>query len=500
MLKIDKLTIQNNTGRVLLKDFSFILNDDEKIALIGEEGNGKSTLLKIIAGIDVSDYITYTGNIYCDQKIGYLPQQIDTDDLDKDVIEYIAEDIDYNHLYSLAVDIGIDTTLFDERILSTLSGGEKVKVGLLKVLYDDPDILLLDEPTNDLDIKTLIWLEDFINNSNLSMIFISHDETLLENCATGILHLEQLKRKTEAHMTYAGVGYRQYYEYRNDLIDKTNMVARKQRSELNRQYDKWRRIYQKVNHAQNNISRANPHGGKLLKKKMHAVKSLQRNLENKKENLTRKYEPEEAIDIFFEEVDINPNKVIIDINLDELKIEDHVISKDIHLKVFGKDKICIIGDNGAGKTTMVKIILDELRKKDEIRLGYMPQNYYEAMDYDLKPLEFLWNGQRIEDKIRIERYLGALKFTAMEMSHRIADLSQGQKCKILLIKMILDRCDVLLLDEPTRNLSPLSNPKVREIMEDYKGCIISVSHDRKFIDEVIDKVYELDRNGLKLLV
>lgn len=500
MLKINNLTITTNKNRVLLKDFSFVLNDNDKVALIGEEGNGKSTILKIIAGIDVSDYVSYTGSITYDGKIGYLPQQIIDEDLSKDVLSYIDEEIDYNHLYSLAISIGINKSLFDDRILSTLSGGEKVKISLLKVLYHHPDILLLDEPTNDLDIKTLLWLEDFIINCDLPIIFISHDETLLENCATGILHLEQLKRKTESHMTYSGSNYLEYKKYRSDLIDRTNMIAKKEKAEFNKQLDKWRKIYQRVHNAQKNNSRQDPHSGRLLKKKMHAVKSLQRNLENKKDNLTKKYEPEEAIDIFFEDVDINPNKVILDLNIDELKIDDHVLSKDIHLKVLGNEKICIIGDNGTGKTTLIRIMIDELRKKKEIRLGYMPQNYYEVMNYDITPIDYLWDGYSLKDKSKVQSFLGALKFTTEEMSHNISELSQGQKCKILLIKMILDRCDVLVLDEPSRNLSPLSNPKVREILNEYKGCIISVSHDRKYIDEVIDKVYELDDKTLKELL
>ena len=499
MLKINNLTITTNKNRVLLKDFSFVLNDNDKVALIGEEGNGKSTILKIIAGIDVSDYVSYTGSITYDGRIGYLPQQIIDEDLDKDVLSYIDDEIDYNHLYSLAISIGINKSLFDDRIISTLSGGEKVKISLLKVLYHNPDILLLDEPTNDLDIKTLLWLEDFIINCDLSIIFISHDETLLENCATGILHLEQLKRKTESHMTYSGTSYLEYKKYRSDLIDRTNMIAKKEKAQFNKQLDKWRKIYLKVHNAQKSNSRQDPHSGRLLKKKMHAVKSLQRNLENKKENLTKKYEPEEAIDIFFSDVDINPNKVILDLNLDELKIDNYILSKDIHLKVLGSEKICIIGDNGTGKTTLIRIIIDELRKKKEIRLGYMPQNYYEVMNYDITPIDYLWDGYSLKDKAKVQSFLGALKFTTEEMSHNISELSQGQKCKILLIKMILDRCDVIVLDEPSRNLSPLSNPKVREILNEYNGCIISVSHDRKYIDEVIDKVYELDDKTLKEL-
>ena len=129
----------------------------------------------------------------------------------------------------------------------------------------------------------------------------------------------------------------------------------------------------------------------------------------------------------------------------------------------------------------------------------MPQNYYEVMDYRKYPLDYLWDRNSIEQRARIQSYLGALRFTTEEMEHPISELSDGQKCKILLVKLILDGCDVLILDEPSRNLSPLSGPVIRNILSEFGGCIISVSHDRKYINEVATKVYELKENGLFLL-
>lgn len=499
MLKIDNLTIITSKGRKLIEDFSFVLNNEDKVALIGEEGNGKSTLLKIIAGIDTDSYVSYTGRIFTDGKIGYLPQSIDKKDLELSVEEYIAEEMDYAALYEILNRISVDHSLFNERMMHTLSGGERVKVSLVKMLYQKPDILLMDEPSNDLDLKTLIWLEEFIKNCDKPMIFVSHDETLLSSCANGILHLEQLKRKSEPHLSYAGIGYDEYLKTRSAFIDRNNMIAAKQRVQLNKQLEKWRRIYQKVEHRQNTISRGDPHGGKLLKKKMHSVKAQGRIIEEKKKNLIDKYEPEEAIDVFFEKVDINPNKVILDLELDELRIQDRILSGNIHLHVEGKDKICIIGDNGAGKSTLIRIIKDELLDKDDIKTGYMPQNYYEVMDYSLYPLDFLWDRKSMEQRARIQSFLGALRFTTEEMQHPISELSEGQRCKILLIKLILEKCEVLILDEPSRNLSPLSGPVIRRILNEFSGCIISVSHDRRYINEVADKVYELDSKGLHLL-
>ena len=499
MLKINDLKIITNTGRKLVDGFSFVLNEGDKIALIGEEGNGKSTLLKIIAGVSDEEYVTYSGSVYCDEKIGYLPQRLSDEDLKKDVLSYIGDPIDYNELYQIINRIGIDDELLQERTMSSLSGGERVKIALAKILYDGADILLLDEPSNDLDLKTLIWLEQFILNTSLPLIFVSHDETLLENCANGILHLEQLKRKTECSLTYESLGYRQYLESRNAFITRNNMIASKQRAQLQKQLDRWRTLYQKVEHRQNTISRGDPHGGQLLKKKMKNLKSQERNLQQQKENMRKTFEPEEAIDIFFEDVKLNPDKVILDLHLKELRSADKLLVKDLDLKVLGKDKVCIIGDNGTGKTTLLKDIYERLKDREDIRVGYMPQNYQELLDYEKKPLDFLWDRRSVDERKRIQTFLGTLKFTSEEMEHRISELSEGQKCKILLAKMILEKKDVLILDEPSRNLSPLSNPQLRKMLSDFKGCIIAVSHDRKFIFEAADKVYELRDRRLSLL-
>ena len=499
MLKINNLTVTTLKGRILINNFSFVLNNGDKVALIGEEGNGKSTLLKIMAGIDVSEYVSVKGDIISSDRIAYLPQQVSEKFWDTDVISFICNNTepDYQRLYRLVKEINISSDLLTERTLKHLSGGERVKVSIARMLYDDPDILLMDEPTNDLDLQTLIWLEEFINSTSRTVMFISHDETLLNNCATSILHLEQLKRKQEAHLTFSSESYQDYYRRRIHNIDKTNQIARKEKARLNKQLEKFRQIYQKVNHRQATISRGDPHGGALLKKKMHAVKALERNLNAKKENLTEKYEPEEAINIFFDEISLNPSKVILDLNLPVLKAGNKILAENIELFVKGSEKVCIIGANGCGKTTLLKHIVDNLKTRSDISVGYMSQNYNEILDYGISPVSYLY--QICENRSRSQSLLGSLKFTAEEMTHDIAELSEGQKCKVILAGLILQQCNVLLLDEPTRNLSPLSNPEVRKMLIDYKGCLIAVSHDRLFINEVCDKVYLLDKAGLHLL-
>ena len=496
MLKIDHLTIITHKGRVLLKDFSYVLKDGVKAALIGEEGNGKSTLLKVLAGEDVSDYVTVSGQVYSDGLAAYFPQRIEERYLEDDVFSYVSHhEYDYDKVYRLFLRIGIRTELLEERKVRSLSGGEKVKVCLARVLYRDPDLLLLDEPTNDLDLKTLIWLEEFLKNCGRTILFISHDETLLQNCADEIIHLEQLKRKEESHVSKSGESYEDYMKSRASAISRNNQIAAEEKRALKKQLDRYRQIYQKVEYRQSTITRQDPHGGQLLKKKMKSLKAQGRNLEEKERQMTKKYEPEEAIGIRFEEVHINPNKVILDTGIDELRNGEKLLAENIELYVEARDKVCIIGENGCGKTTLLKRLLEELKDREDITVGYMPQDYREALDYEISPSEYLYRIS--EDKTASRSLLGSLRFTSEEMSHKIRDLSEGQKCKVLLGGLILKRCDVLILDEPTRNLSPLSGPELRKILREYGGCILSVSHDRNYIDEVADKVYELSKKGLR---
>ena len=192
-----------------------------------------------------------------------------------------------------------------------------------------------------------------------------------------------------------------------------------------------------------------------------------------------------------------PNgKTVLELQLDELKIDERVLARDVELRVQGPQKVCIIGKNGAGKTTLIRRIAEELLLRRDIRAAYMAQNYEERLDMAATPVDFLNRSGSKEEMTRIRNFLGSVRYTPDEMSHAIAELSGGQKAKLLFIQMVLEGNNVLILDEPTRNFSPMSNPVIRDILKQYGGAIISVSHDRKYIDEVCDTVYELTENGL----
>jgi ATPase subunit of ABC transporter with duplicated ATPase domains len=514
MLQINDLTITHRKDlRVILENFHLVLNDGDKAVIIGEEGNGKSTLMKWIydPGM-VDDYVEAKGvRIFGQERLGYLPQELAATDKEKTIYEFFTETECFwnqtpKELAVYAKDFGVEQEFFyGEQKMSSLSGGEKIKAQLMRLLMQEPTVLLLDEPSNDIDIAALECLEKLVSGWKHVVLFISHDETLIENTANMVVHIEQIQRKTKSRYTVARLPYRQYVEERLHNFQRQEQQAISDRREKKARDEKYMRVYQSVQHDLATISRGAPSAAKNLKDKMHAVKSMGRRFEREDENMTEMPEQEEAI--FFKlgkkEALIPAGKTVIEYELPELRTpaaadsgETRLLSRDIFLRVRGAEKICIVGANGAGKTTLLKKIAQELLRRTDLQAEYMPQNYEEMLDLDLTPVDFLDTSGDKEERTKIRTYLGSLKYTADEMEHAIRELSGGQKAKVLLLKMSLSNANVLILDEPTRNFSPLSGPVIRKILKDFPGAIISISHDRKYMDEVCDKFYELTEDGL----
>lgn len=503
MLEIKKLNIKTlDNEKEIITNLDLVINTDDRLAIIGEEGNGKSTLLKCIYDENlIKDYAIVSGKIIKNNiKIGYLEQFLDKEWNLQTVNEYFVKDtpvseIDYekySEIYKLNEifnQLNIDYKNFENKVIRNLSGGEKVKIQLAKILFNYPDLLLLDEPTNDIDIETLEWLENFILNSKIPVVFISHDEVLLERVANGILHLEQINNKTKAKYTIEHIGYKEYREKRKYLLDRQYQIARNEKKEQEKQLNKLNDMYNSVRYDLEGVSRQNPGQGRLLKKKMKNIKSMKNRMLNRE--ITEVPDVEEKIFAkFHNEDEIHNSKIILDYHLDELKVENTILKKDIHIQVVGKEKICIIGKNGSGKTTFLKYIYDILKERKDIKLGYMPQDYDEILNSNINCVEFLKIDNSKQEETIIRTYLASMKFTNDEINSSISKLSGGQKAKLFIVKLILEKSNVLILDEPTRNLSPLSNPIIRNLLKEFDGTIISVSHDRKYISEVCSKIIE----------
>ncbi len=500
MLELKDITIQlKKDGRMLAEGFSFTLGKGDKAVIVGEEGNGKSTLLKAVYDPSlVEEYCEFSGLVTARGRLAYLPQLMEGRPAAMSLGEYF-EGTEYYRHPEVPDSLGLRPEFFfGTQKLGSLSGGEKVKAQLARLLLGEPDVLLLDEPTNDLDLPTLRWLEGFLRDTRLPVLYISHDETLIENTANVILHMEQLIRKTRCRITVTREDYRSYLARRRQSFDRQAQVARKQRDEHEKQQRRWQQIYDRVDHEQRSISRQNPSGGRLLKKKMHSVIATGKRLERETEDFTEFPEEEEAIITFFDPaVRLPAGKTVLDWSSPQLTVGERVLARDVSLRVAGPAAVGITGRNGAGKSTLLRALWEELRPRRDLRAAYMPQDYAEVLDYARTPLEHLSAVYDKETLTRARSCLGSMRFTHEEMTGKIAALSGGQRAKLLLLDMVLQGANVLLLDEPTRNFSPLSAPVVRAALREFGGAIISVSHDRKYLSEVCTAVYELTPEGLR---
>ena len=506
MLQIKNLTLTHRRDlRTLVERFSFVLNDGDKAVLIGEEGNGKSTLLKwVYDPALVEPYCQWTGERAGEAgPMGYLAQDLTEEEKAGSVYEFCAacpafHDLTPRELGDIVRQLRFPAEEFySDRAVGTLSGGERIKLQLGRLLFQRPAVLLLDEPSSDLDLETLQWLEGFLRDFPGTVLYISHDEALIENTATVVLHIEHPREGKPPRCTAHRLDYRAYVQRREAGIAYQTQQARKEKEEYDKKMDKYRRIQQSVEHAQNAITRQNPSGGRLLKKKMHSVMSMGRRFQREAEDMTQLPEVEEEAFLRFPEGTALPaGKTALDLHLPELQAGEKLLAENIRLHVSGGEKVGILGPNGAGKTTLLRHIASLLLARKDLRAAYMSQDYADTLPMDKTPVEYLAPEGDAASETRARTYLGSIRYSRQEMAHPIRELSGGQKAKLLLTKMMLDGVNVLILDEPTRNFSPISGPRVREALADYQGTIISVSHDRKFLAEVCDTLYRFTEKGV----
>jgi len=495
MIEIHNLTIKTiKDNRTLIEHLQLSTQKGDKIVIIGEEGNGKSTLLKCIYNDQlIVDYCTYEGKILKnDYSLGYLSQELSAQEKKLTITELFSENNWNKELLKAMDDFRIDSFVSDKRI-GDFSGGERFKYRFLKLLAMSPDVLLLDEPSNDLDIDTIEWLETFILQTSIPVIFVSHDETFINNTANAIIHIELTNRKQIPKYTFTREPYETYLFHRENNLQKQEQMARKQASDYKKQISKWHEVWNKAEHQHQNVSRSDPR----LQKKIKSLKNQKKRMDKATEDFLEIPTVEEASEFSFDSsIHVHRHKKILELSLETLEIANKQLSQNIKLSIIGPEKVAIIGENGVGKSTLLKIIMEKIKEYSSLKIGYMPQNYEDLLDLAQSPISFLEISGDKEAMTKAFTLLGSMKFTSDEMQQTIGHLSGGQKAKLLLLKMIMDGCEILILDEPTRNFSPLTTPVLCHALAQYGGAIISVSHDRRYLKEVASTIYELTSKGL----
>ena len=503
MIKINHLTItQNKDLRDLVSDLNINIQDGEKVAIIGEEGNGKSTLLRTLMGEKLADF-SIRGEIQCDlQSLAYIPQHIPEELKKKSLQDYFfleSADLDFSILYRLAEELHFDSSRFaSDQEIGSLSGGESLKIQLIHELSKPFEILFLDEPSNDLDLETVDWLKSKIQKIRQTVIFISHDEDFLSQTADAIIHLRLVKHRKEAETLVEHLDYDRYSEQRKANFARQSQQADNDQRSYDKTMEKHRRVKQKVETALRNTKDST--AGRLLAKKMKNILSQEKRYEKAAQSMTQKPLEEEEIQLFFSDIQPLPaSKVLIQLEKENLSIGERVLAQGLRLTVRGQEKIGIIGPNGIGKSTLLAKFQQLLSAKREISLGFMPQDYHKKLQLDLSPIAYLSKTGEKEELQKIQSHLASINFSYPEMQHQIRSLSGGQQGKLLLLDLVLRKPNFLLLDEPTRNFSPTSQPQIRKLFATYPGGLITVSHDRRFLKEVCSSIYRLTEHGLKVV-
>lgn len=509
---------------VILKDITFSINEGEKIGLIGANGAGKSTLFKILTSQMEYD----SGELFIDKskRVGYLSQNLALEsdntifgelllvfeellnmekklkNLEQKMSEpYDETKADYHNKlikdYTTLTEVyenrggytykgeigrvlkglGFNENDFDKQI-NILSGGQKTRVALCKLLLIKPEILLLDEPTNHLDLDAIEWLEEYLKNYKGSMIIISHDR----------FFLDAVTNKTIEIAGGRAASYNGNYTTFIDLKKKNYDVALKaynlQQAEIKRQED----IIQKYK----SFNR---------EKSIKAAESRQKALD-KIERIEAPHKEQKASRISFETKIKSGNDVL---HIEELSksFGEKVLFTNVNMDIKRENKIALIGENGRGKTTLFKIIMDEIEKDSGVKvlgknvnIGYYDQ---EQSNLDLQKtiIDEVWDEFPDMTTTEVRCALAAFLFTGDDVFKKIEKLSGGEKCRINLLKLMLSKNNFLLLDEPTNHLDIVSREALEDALLTYDGTVLVISHDRYFLNKVAGKIFELNIDGIK---
>lgn len=513
MISVDGLTVEFG-GSALFSDVSFVINEKDRIALMGKNGAGKSTLLKILAGVREPS----RGKVSApkDTVIAYLPQHLMTED-GRTVFEETAQA--FAHLHEMEAEIAelnkqletrtdyesdgymeliervstlsekfysIEETNYDADIEKTLlglgfkredfdrqtsefSGGWRMRIELAKLLLKKPDVLLLDEPTNHLDIESIQWLEDFLIDNGQAVVVISHDRAFVDHITTRTIEV------TMGRIYDYKVNYSQYLQLRKERREQQQKAYDEQQkmiAETREFIERFKGTYSKTLQVQSRV--------KMLEK----LEILEVDEEDTSA-LRLKFPP-------------SPRSGSYPVTIENVSkaYGDHTVFRNANLMIERGDKIAFVGKNGEGKSTLVKCIMKEIEHEGTLTLGhnvmigYFAQNQASLLDENLTVFQTIDDVAQGDIRNKIKDLLGAFMFGGENSAKKVKVLSGGERTRLAMIKLLLEPVNLLILDEPTNHLDMKTKDILKQALLDFDGTLIVVSHDRDFLDGLVSKVYE----------
>ena len=513
MISVDGLTVEFG-GSALFSDVSFVINEKDRIALMGKNGAGKSTLLKILAGVREPS----RGKVSApkDTVIAYLPQHLMTEDgrtvfeetaqafahlheMEAEIAElnkqletrtdyesdsymeliervstlsekfYSIEEINYDaDIEKTLLGLGFKREDFD-RQTSEFSGGWRMRIELAKLLLKKPDVLLLDEPTNHLDIESIQWLEDFLIDNGQAVVVISHDRAFVDHITTRTIEV------TMGRIYDYKVNYSQYLQLRKERREQQQKAYDEQQkmiAETREFIERFKGTYSKTLQVQSRV--------KMLEK----LEILEVDEEDTSA-LRLKFPP-------------SPRSGSYPVTIENVSkaYGDHTVFRNANLMIERGDKIAFVGKNGEGKSTLVKCIMKEIEHEGTLTLGhnvmigYFAQNQASLLDENLTVFQTIDDVAQGDIRNKIKDLLGAFMFGGENSAKKVKVLSGGERTRLAMIKLLLEPVNLLILDELTNHLDMKTKDILKQALLDFDGTLIVVSHDRDFLDGLVSKVYE----------
>lgn len=520
MISVDGLTVEFG-GTTLFKDVSFVVNEKDRIALMGKNGAGKSTLLKIMAGAKAPS----AGRVSApkDAVIAYLPQHLMSENnrtvFDEaaqafahvfemqhqieDINNQLATRTDYESesyfalieevsalsekyyaIEEINYDAAVEKILFGlgfkredfARPTGDFSGGWRMRIELAKILLQKPDLILLDEPTNHLDIESVQWLEEFLINSAKAVMVISHDRAFIDNITTRTIEV------TMGRIYDYKVNYSKYQELRKERREQQQRAFEEQQKMIADNQDfieRFKGTYSKTNQVQSRV--------KMLEK-LDIVEID----EEDTSALRLRFPP-------------SPRSGSYPVIVEEVSKSygDHTVFANANLTIERGERVAFVGKNGEGKSTLIKAIMNEIDFDGKLTLGhntmigYFAQNQASLLDEDKTVFQTIDDVAVGEIRTKIRDILGAFMFGGDASSKKVKVLSGGERTRLAMIKLLLEPVNLLILDEPTNHLDMKTKDILKSALLDYDGTLILVSHDRDFLDGLVSKVFEFGNKRVK---